>query len=141
MNERPAEGDILLGYVARNKGTYRLTAPRMDVPMTLVDSETGARFDLSEGDYTFSTEAGTFNKRFSLRFSEGTTNIEGLKNEAGVEIVAENGGLRIEGDKEVAVYTMSGAKMAEQSGSGFVTLTSGTYLVVVDGMSAKVVIK
>ena len=143
INERPEEGDMRLGYVAQQEGTFRLEAQRMDVPMAIHDAETGTTFDLSEGAYTFSTKKGTFNKRFTLRPATEATAILDITKETGVAIGMQDGGLSIGGaeGKNVSIYTIGGVLVAEQSGNGFVSLASGTYVVSVDGKSAKVNVK
>jgi hypothetical protein len=143
INERPEEGDMRLGYVAQQEGTFRLEAQRMDVPMAIHDAETGTTFDLSEGAYTFSTKKGTFNKRFTLRPATEATAILDITKETGVAIGMQDGGLSIGGaeGKNVIIYTIGGVLVAEQSGNGFVSLASGTYIVSVDGKSAKVNVK
>jgi hypothetical protein len=132
-----------LGYVAQQEGTFRLEAQRMDVPMAIHDAETGTTFDLSEGAYTFSTKKGTFNKRFTLRPATEATAILDITKETGVAIGMQDGGLSIGGaeGKNVSIYTIGGVLVAEQSGNGFVSLASGTYVVSVDGKSAKVNVK
>ncbi len=53
INERPTEGDIRLGYKAKKAGKLTIEAPRMDLPMELVDTKTGVTFDLSLVSYEF----------------------------------------------------------------------------------------
>ena len=65
INERPL-GEVCLGYVAPSNGTLTICATRMDTPVMLRDNEKGITHDLSLGGYTFSTEAGTFENRFTL---------------------------------------------------------------------------
>ena len=65
INERP-EGEVQLGFVATKKGNLTIAAKRMDKAVVLRDNVTGSIFDLTNGEYTFSTEAGTFNDRFVL---------------------------------------------------------------------------
>jgi hypothetical protein len=143
INERPEEGDMRLGYIAKKAGTYRLEAQRMDIPMVVVDNETGVSFDLSKGAYSFTTKKGTFNKRFTLRPAGDATAILDITKETGVAIGTQDGGLSIGGaeGKTVCIYTVGGAMVAEQNGNGFVSLAKGTYVVTVDGKSAKVNVK
>lgn len=140
IDERPAMGDICLGYVAKSEGTLRLEAERMDVQMVLYDNETGKEFNLANGAYEFTTAAGTFNNRFTLRKSGEASAISSLKKQAGVAISTTDGELNIanaEG-KTVEVYTVGGSLVMRQDGNGTVSLTPGVYVVKVNGVSTKV---
>jgi len=143
INERPEAGDIRLGYMAKERGTLRIEAPRMDLPMKLVDTKKNLTFDLSLGSYEFETEAGTFNQRFVLRLTEEATAIKDLTAKTGVAIGLQDGGLSIGGaeGKSVAIYSTNGVEVAQQSGNGFVALPSGIYIVKVANKSAKVYVK
>lgn len=143
INERPQKGDIRLGYVAQKAGTLSISAPRMDMPMVLVDNKLGITFDLSIGAYEFTTDAGTFNDRFTLRESAEATAINTITAKTGVCIGKQDGGISIGGaeGKTISVYTTGGAQAAQHTGNGFISLGSGVYVVSVDGMSAKVRVK
>ena len=143
INERPFAGDLRIGYSAKTAGTFSISAPRMDLPMMLVDTKTGLTFDLSNGSYEFTTAAGTFNQRFLLRPSDEATAIRELTRQTGVAIGTQDGGLSIGGadGKSISIYSTSGAQMAQHSGNGFVALSSGVYVVKVDGKTVKVLVK
>lgn len=143
INERPVEGDIRLGYVAAKKGSYTITAPRMDVPVTLVDNELGISFDLSLGGYTFETKKGANDKRFTLRFTDDATSILDITEETGVAIGLQEGGVNLGGvdNTTVRIYGVNGMLVGEYTANGFVSLPSGTYVVCVGQKSAKVNVK
>jgi hypothetical protein len=143
INERPVEGDIRLGYVAARKGSYTITAPRMDVPVTLVDNELGVSFDLSQGGYTFETRKGANDKRFTLRFTDDATSILDITEETGVAIGLQEGGVNLGGvdNTTVRIYGVNGMLVGEYTANGFVSLPSGTYVVCVGQKSAKVNVK
>lgn len=140
INERPLAGDIRLGYTAKKAGRLSISAPRMDIPMVLVDMKLGITFDLTLGTYDFDTSAGTFNDRFLLRQGGDATAINNLTAKTGVCFGTQDGGIAIGGaeGKTVNVYTTGGALAAQHSGNGFIALKSGIYVVSVDGVSAKV---
>ena len=142
INERPMKGDIRLGYIAKNKGTLSIKAQRMDLPMLLIDLVTGTEYDLSNGVYEFSTEAGTFNNRFMLRLSGEATAIRNLANETGVTISKTKGGLNVAGaeGKTVEVYNVGGSLVSCQN-NGFISLPTGIYLVKVNDKSTKISVK
>lgn len=143
INERPLEGDIRLGYVAKKSGAFCISASRMDMPMVLIDTQMGVTFDLSLGSYNFDTQAGTFEGRFLLRPSGEATAINGLMAKTGVCIGTQDGGIAIGGaeNKTVNIYTTGGVQAALHTGNGFVSLKSGVYVVNVDGVSAKLYVK
>lgn len=143
INERPLEGDIRLGYVAKKAGTFSISASRMDMPMVLVDTQMGITFDLSLGSYDFDTQAGTFESRFLLRPSGEATAINDMMAKTGVCIGTQNGGIAIGGaeGKTIIIYTASGTQVAQYTGNGFIALKSGVYMVSVDGVSAKFYVK
>ena len=143
INERPFEGDIRLGYTAKKAGRLGISAPRMDLPMVLVDTKLNVTFDLTLGTYEFDTEAGTFNGRFMLCQGSEATAINRLTEKTGVCIGTQDGGLSIGGaeGKSVSVYNIGGAEVANQSGNGFIALKSGIYVIKVDGESVKMRVK
>ncbi|MCR5780871.1 MAG: leucine-rich repeat domain-containing protein [Bacteroidaceae bacterium] len=143
INERPLQGDIRLGYTAKKAGRFCIGAPRMDMPMVLVDTKLNTTFDLSLGTYDFDTAAGSFNDRFLLRPSDEATAINAMTRKTGVCIGKQDGGIAIGGaeGKTINVYTTSGAQSAQHDGNGFIALKRGVYVVSVDGVSAKVRVK
>lgn len=143
INERPQQGDIRLGYTAKKAGRLSISAPRMDMPMVLVDKKLGITFDLTLGTYDFDTQAGTFDDRFLLSPSKDATAINQLTDKTGVCLGMQDGGLAIGGaeGKLINVYTTGGAQVASHTGNGFVALKGGIYVVKVDGESVKVSVK
>ena len=141
INERP-EGEVAMGYVASKQGMYTISAVRMDKAVLLKDLERGVIHDLSTGDYTFSSEAGTFEGRFVLMVNAEATDINGIKAQTGVEIAVVDGGISISGaaGKTVNIYNVGGQLVAANVTDGVVALASGTYIVSVDGISTKVVV-
>lgn len=117
INERPsATSDIALGYKVSKAGEYTLSAPRMDAKVKIYDNELGVEVDLSQGDYTFYTEAGTNNTRFGIRRTpEVVTSIEELMND--------------ESNGPVNIYTIPGALLHKNVMLRDVQLMSGVYIV------------
>ena len=101
------------------------------------------KFTFAKGAYVFTTKAGTFDNRFVMRASREATEIIGLTAATGVAIGMQEGGLSIGGadDKCISIYAANGALVAEHYGNGYVALASGTYVVKVDGHSAKMYVK
>jgi len=97
-------------------GEYTLSAPRMDTHVKIYDNELGIEVDLTQGDYTFSTSAGTNNTRFGIRLAPATaTSIDELTDE--------------DANGPVNIYTMQGVLLYRDVNLRDVSLTSGVYLV------------
>ena len=142
INERPI-GSVNIGFSAKKAGDYTISAKRMDQPMLLQDNETGTTYDLTDGDYQFSSGAGTFNSRFVLVPTRGTTGIADIVNKTGVNIMPTESGLNINGlnGKDISVYSTNGMLLATRNSDGMLNLITGVYIVKVDGMSTKVMVK
>ncbi|OCB75446.1 calcium-binding protein [Flavobacterium crassostreae] len=74
-----ASDSIGLGYNAKTKGTYSIAADTRDglfvtQEVYLIDKLTSTTHDLKKGDYSFETEAGTFEDRFMIAFDKETLN-------------------------------------------------------------------
>lgn len=81
INERPmAQGCINLGFSVPVYGKYTIEGQRMDIGMLLMDNITGEVHDLSKGGYEFTSQAGTFNSRFTLVAKADATGINETEN-------------------------------------------------------------
>lgn len=142
INERP-QGSVQLGFTAKVDGDYTISAERMDQPVLLKDNLMNITYDLSNGDYSFSSEAGTFDNRFMLLIDGGATGIADIAKEAGVNIMPSTNGINLTGvdGKTVNVYSLSGALFATRTENGFLNLSKGVYIVEVGKMKAKVMVK
>ena len=113
INERPM-GDVQLGYVAAESGYLTITAERMDLPMMLTDHVMSITHNLAEGPYTFTTESGTFNERFTLTASQsGITDIRQLQEQTSAETI---------------IYNLGGQQIMKQNGNGTINLPKGVYV-------------
>lgn len=142
INERP-QGSVQLGFTAKAAGDYTISAERMDQPVLLKDNLMNITYDLSNGDYSFSSEAGTFDNRFMLLIDGGATGIADIAKEAGVNIMPSANGINLTGvdGKTVNVYSLGGALFATRTESGFLNLSKGVYIVEVGKMKTKVMVK
>lgn len=142
INERP-QGSVQLGFTAKAAGDYTIAAERMDQPVLLKDNLMNITYDLSNGDYSFSSEAGTFDNRFMLLIDGGATGIADIAKEAGVNIMPSTNGINLTGvdGKTVNVYSLSGALFATRTENGFLNLSKGVYIVEVGKMKTKVMVK
>lgn len=113
INERPnADRTVQLGFVAKQKGTYTISAGRMDIAMLLRDNVTGRTVDLQLGDYEFTSEAGTFNGRFELLAAEPVEGIEtiDLDNITADAVIFDLQGRRVE-RPAFGTYIVNGKKV------------------------------
>lgn len=142
INERQA-GSVRLGYTASKGGTYTISVMRMDQPVLLRDNVMNVTYDLSNGDYQFTSEAGTFDDRFMIMIDGSATGVADIARESGVNILPMQGGMNITGTEgqTVNVYALSGAIVATRTSDGFLSLTKGVYVVEVGQMKAKVAVK
>lgn len=143
INERPA-GEVKVGYLAKTAGTYKIAAIRMDKNVTLYDDVTKTEFDFTNGDYTFESEAGTFDNRFTLKIPTGaSTGLAEIKSQTGVNVMGNADGIQISnvGDAMVDIYSLAGVQLATGVRDGFVKLPKATYIVKVNNISTKVMVK
>ena len=142
INERPL-GSVSLGFEVQKAGDYTISAIRMDSPMLLKDNLTDATVDLSTSDYRFTSEAGTFNGRFTLVPNRSTTGIADFAKNTGVSIIPTEGGINFSGveGKHVSIYTLNGIEIGSTQSSGTISLGQGIYVVKMDNTSTKVMVK
>ena len=116
----------------------------MDKNVTLYDDVTKTEFDFTNGDYTFESEAGTFDNRFTLKIPAGaSTGLAEIKNQTGVNVMGNADGIQISnvGDAMVDIYSLAGVQLATGVRDGFVNLPKATYIVKVNNISTKVMVK
>lgn len=137
INERPeADGMVDLAYIAAEKGEYTLSLTRNQASeVILTDLHTGIETDLTQADYTFTSEAGTFTGRFRLAMKSSATGIGELVTKSTVNVV--DGGIQATG--YIEAYALDGRRIAE--GDGFVALDKGVYVVRINNVSTKVIVK
>ena len=142
INERPL-GSVSLGFEVQKAGDYTISAIRMDSPMLLKDNLTDATVDLSTSDYRFTSEAGTFNGRFTLVPNRSTTGIADFAKNTGVSIIPTEGGINFSGveGKHVSIYSLNGVEIGSTQSSGTICLGQGIYVVKLDNTSTKVMVK
>ena len=142
INERP-EGSVKIGYRAAKAGEYTIAAQRMDRQVLLRDNDLQIIFDLTQGDYHFTSDAGEFDNRFMLLIDNSTTGIGDIVTTTGVNVKPTDCGLNISNlqGKTLHVYALNGALYATRTQDGFLGLTKGVYLVEVEGLKAKFMVR
>ena len=118
INERPKQdGVVALAYYAGENGQYTISAKRADGTILLIDNEEGKTVDLTEGDYTFYSDAtdGVNSTRFTLKLDMGTaTAIDGVKGEntAVSGDIYDLSGRKTNADQP-GIYILKGQKVAK----------------------------
>lgn len=122
INERPfGDGIVQLGIYVAKEGTYTFSAQRNSVGnIYLVDNKEGVIINLREQDYTFQSEAGTIEGRFSL-----CLNANGMA--TGIQDMQED--------------TTEGADLYDLSGKRISQTQKGVYVIRKAGKSEKVMVK
>ncbi len=151
INERLLDdGTVPLGFYAGSADRFAISL-KSDVgaySVILWDKYLDVSTDLQAEDYSFSSEAGTFNDRFELRIASNggeTTGINAIdQTEAKVFVSGKNIVVETEATgKSVAVYTVSGVKVAETktvAGTTSIPAAQGVYIVKVDGKIFKTIV-
>ncbi|WP_028910659.1 hypothetical protein [Prevotella sp. AGR2160] len=148
----PTGVPMTVGFRAAKAGTLTVSIPDTEAfngeQVWLKDEETGNVTDLTEGTYSFATNAGYNDKRLTLQIGgvrpDGSAD-NNTDDEPSWTVRGNNGSLLIEnihhGD-HVAIHTLSGAlvEQATASDSQYVThpLASDIYIVSVNGKSKKI---
>lgn len=136
-----------LGYHVAASGTYSLSVELEHFPtqdLYLIDGLTGEKFDLSTGEYTFSSQAGSFMNRFTLVSARQILSAELFKTE--IFSFGKTVYFRQQGVAEYAVYHLSGKLMSRLhiNGSQQVSLDhlpAGVYVISSGELTQKVILK
>ena len=140
INERPmADDDIHIGFIAPTPGVYTLSVPRNDTDIEIYDNFANSVVDLTFGNYSFESKAGTFNDRFVIHRTGGVTAVENGFRLDGMTVIAVDGGIDFEGKLtgKVSVYSESGMLLAEPIETGRVELGNGVYIIKIGERSVK----
>jgi hypothetical protein len=142
---------VPLGYTTQTAGSYTIALANNDIPedsrVTLYDAVKDRTTDLLTSDYTFNTETGTFDNRFTLYINKSTTDCNQIFN-PNLVVRQEGRNLVVEGvvaGEDLTLFHVSGKCMAHFSADNttvtFYDLTSGMYLLRTGNDVVKVTIK
>ena len=113
INERPlGEGVIKLGMQIVDEGMYTISLDsKVENEVYLIDHLTGSEVRLDGNSYSFHSEIGTFESRFSIRLGSGdTTGIKTVENAAATnDVYYDLNGRRIS-EPTKGVYVKDGKK-------------------------------
>jgi hypothetical protein len=115
---------VTMGYVANHAGTFTLALDHVDGVFSadqeiyLKDNELGVTKSLKEGTYTFSTDAGTFEKRFEVVYARTSLDINNPElTPTNVVVFKQGNNINITGSEQiiaVTVYDVRGRKLSSQ---------------------------
>ena len=115
---------VPIGFKVSTAGTYTIAIDHSDGVFAgsqniyLQDLLSNVIFDLKSGSYTFTSEAGTFDSRFVLRYTTGTLGTGTFDPENTVKVAVDKNILKVrsisEPIDEIAVFDISGRKVYEQ---------------------------
>jgi hypothetical protein len=142
---------VPLGYTTQTAGSYTIALANNDIPedsrVTLYDAVKNRTTDLLTSDYTFNTETGTFDNRFTLYINKSTTDCNQIFN-PNLVVRQEGRNLVVEGvvaGEDLTLFHVSGKCIAHFSADNttvtFYDLTSGMYLLRTGNDVVKVTIK
>lgn len=145
INERPlADGEVALGFYAAQEGVFTLKAKRNNFEhLFLIDHVTGTTTDIASQAYHFSSEAGTFNARFTLSVmpSSEVTGVDDVV--ATQQSIQVNGNaVTLVGNGMANIFTTDGKQYGQYTVTGeqTITLPIGVYVVSFNHTNTKVTI-
>lgn len=130
INERPYDdGKINLGFSAPYAGEYTLSADRLDIAMDIYDYYENCSVDLTKGNYTFRSNAGTFDDRFSI-VRHAPTGINEIEEKV-FGAVSIGGAIQFTGinGEPAYIYSMDGQLISEVIENGIVNVEAGIYAI------------
>lgn len=146
INERPMdEGTVDLGLYAGVSGDYTIAlSEQSSLDVILTDKYTDKSCCLNNSEFSFTSDAGTFDDRFTLSFSAEATSISNIVESDDIRISGIDGGLSITSDgiTTIEVYSTTGVLVgAANTSAATFNLGEGVYIVNANGKSYKIVVK
>ena len=148
INERPmGNGYATLSLLVPQDGDYSLLVDghsELTEKLAILDTETGRTWTVADGELTFNAIAGRHDGRFVIAFDGQTTGIGQQTLMADGEMSVMDGQLtfRFARERNLKVFATDGRLLYSlQGNTGAVGLTSGIYLINVDGKTTKVIVK
>ncbi|RKE91991.1 GEVED domain-containing protein [Ichthyenterobacterium magnum] len=137
--------EVPLGFVATGQNSYTIGIDHLDAffetqPIYLEDTYTGIVHDLKLNPYSFSSDAGRFNDRFILKYTDDTLGVSEFSNNL-ITIIAPQGNyIKVTSKNEplnsIMVYDILGRTLIDRKDINITELTlnkrtlpSGTYIV------------
>lgn len=129
INERPAQASpYALGYTANAKGELTITLEQKstDYAVLLTDALTGQTVNLAQGAYTFETEAGMFDDRFTVTIEIPVITGADMAVSKPAFIVS---GRTIQIEGGAVVYNAAGQLINKVENGGSIEVEPGLYII------------
>ena len=112
INERPVgDGIIPVGFYASQSGSFTISLSRGNASLLLIDNENGQVIDLSQGGYTFTTDAGTYDSRFAIEVGTAFTDVTEIENsKLSNSQCYDLQGRSVNGQPQKGIYVKNGKK-------------------------------
>lgn len=144
INERPADdGTVRLGVIIPRAGTYKISISRNRGAGTILlyDKQEGTVTDITDNEYSFHADTGTYNDRFELvakSFETGIIDNSLFNTHHSPFAMPVDGGiqLRVAAD----IYGLDGRLVARSQG-GYLPVKRGMYVVRAGKQTAKITVK
>lgn len=145
IDERPlGSGEYILGVRIGKEGNYKLSlnSKDSDYEVLLIDHETNETIDLNKNSYSFESSAQTVNNRFSIKVSAkgGESSIESPITDV-VSFYVNGNKLYVDQEVALSIYSVDGKLIFNGIVDGSVQLSSGIYILSINNVSHKIVIK
>ena len=145
INERPmGDGQIVFSLFAPADGEYRFSVEGDAGNMVVMDAETGAVWAMADGDYVFAATKGMHQARLVVSLTGEATAIAQVNAYGDGEIKVAGGQLSFSfmRDKHIKVFSLDGRTIFNDAVShADVKVSHGVYLVEIDGMTTKIMVK
>lgn len=118
------EDVVALGFKAETAGNYTITLDHVDglfsneQDIFIKDNLTNATHNIKEGAFTFASEAGTFNSRFSIVYQNVTLGVENPVDTNSIVVFTKNNSININSGnitmETVKIFDIQGRMLFEQ---------------------------
>ncbi len=144
--ERPMQnGQTILGFHAGAAGEYSLTldAHSDDYIVQLTDNEYNIDFQLDDKPYIFTSQEGDFPERFSISIQQRMPTVFAtITTDNSIELNGNQLMVRSSQLSDIRVYSIDGQIIVRRNGTNLdATLAAGVYIVCIDNLCNKVVVK
>ena len=145
INERPlGDGTITFSIYAATDSEYSFTLENDAADVTVHDTETGTVWSLADGSYVFTATEGMHPARLVVSFGGEATAIAQVEAYDDGELKTMDGLLSFSFNKAkcIEVYAMDGRQLySNHIASGSVMLSSGIYIVSINGKTTKLMVR
>ena len=145
INERPfGTGEYTLGVHIGKEGHYNIALNSKDseYEVSLIDNQTNNITNLNSETYSFESKSQTADNRFTIKINTkgNQSSIEDLGTNT-VDFYINGNRLYVEQDVNISLYSIDGKLVYSGTVNGSVELSSGIYILSINGSTHKIAIK